>query len=138
MPQDSTSPEVAELVKRYGDALDARDFAALESLYAPGAVASFGALGSHEGPAAIRRFFEDFTGSFADFENEFEEIRDLGGGVVFVVFAQRGRLEGAVDWVQLRSASAVALRDGRIERQANDVDLDAARAAAERLAAERR
>jgi ketosteroid isomerase-like protein len=137
VPDESASHSLAELAERYGRALGARDFAALESLYAPDAVASFGALGSHEGQAAIRRFFEDFTGSFADFENEFEEIRDLGGGVAFAVFVQRGRPQGADDWVHVRSAAVITLRDGRIERQTNSIDVDETRAAAERLAAER-
>jgi ketosteroid isomerase-like protein len=137
VPEESTTPDLVELVRRFDEALNAHDFDALTSFYAPDAVASFGSFGGHEGRAAIRRFYEDFTGAFADFENRFEEIRDLGGGVAFVVFTQRGHPPGGTGWVQVRSGVALTLADGLIERQTNNVDIDEARAAAERLAEER-
>jgi hypothetical protein len=73
-------------------------------------------------------------GAFGDFENRFEEIRDLGGGVGLVLFLQRGRPPGGTGWVQVRGGAALTLADGPIERQTNNVDLDEAGAAAERLA----
>ena len=137
MPGDTVTPDLAGFAQGFGDALNARDFDALMSFYAPGAVASFGVLGVREGQAAIRGFYEDFTGAFEDFENDFEEIRDLGGGVAFVVFVQRGRPPGSAGWVQVRSATVLTFADGVIERQTNSVDIDQVRAAAERLAEER-
>ena len=61
MAEKPTSPDLLERVQRYGDALAARDFDSLTSLYASDAVASFGMFGRVEGRAAIRKFFEDFT-----------------------------------------------------------------------------
>jgi hypothetical protein len=62
---------------------------------------SFGSFGSREGRAPIRRFYEDDTEAFAGFENSFEELRDLGGGVAFVVLTQRGHPPGGTGWVQV-------------------------------------
>jgi ketosteroid isomerase-like protein len=53
------------------------------------------------------------------------------------VFTQRGHPPGGKGWVQVRSGVALTLADGLIERQTNNVDIDEARAAAERLAEER-
>jgi ketosteroid isomerase-like protein len=137
MAEESMTPDLAGRVHRFGDALKARDFDARESFYAPDAVASWGLFGSHEGQAAIRRFYEGWTGAFGDFEKDFEEIRDLGGGVAFVVFVQRGRPPDSTDWVQVRAAAVLTFADGQIQRQTNNVDIDGARAIAERLAEER-
>jgi len=138
MSEESTTPDLVELVRRFDEALNARDFDTLASFYAPDSVASFGSFGSHEDRAAIRRFYEELTGAFADFENRFEEIRDLGGGVAFVVFTQRGHPPGSTGWVQVRSGAALTFADGLIALQTNDVDIDEGRAVAERLAKERR
>jgi SnoaL-like domain len=138
MPDEPTTPDLVGLVQGFYDALNARDFETLASFYSADAVASFGALGVHEGRAAIRRFYEDFTGAFEDFEADFDEVRDLGRGVAFVLFVQRGRPPSSAGWVQVRPGAAVALAGGQIERQINSVDIDEARVAAERLAEERR
>ena len=66
-----------------------------------------------------------------------EEVRDLGGGVAFSVFIQRGRPRSATGWVQLRAASVTIVVDGLTERTTLYLDIDQARAAAERLAEER-
>jgi hypothetical protein len=95
-------------------------------------------FGVFEGRAAIRGLFEDWVGTYDEFEYEVEERWDLGSGVIFLVWVQRGRLRGSTGWVQVRGASVGRWVDGLIERSTNYLDIDEARAAAERLAQERR
>jgi hypothetical protein len=67
-----------------------------------------------------------------------QELLDLGKGVSFSVTVQKGRLVASSGYVQTRLAS-VGLRDGDlIVRIASFLDINQARAAAERLAEERR
>ena len=66
-----------------------------------------------------------------------EEIRDLGNAVTFAVIRQHGRVVGTSGSVQLRYASVINWSDGLIVRNTTYTDIDEARAAAERLAAER-
>jgi ketosteroid isomerase-like protein len=48
VPEKSTNPDLVEHVRRFDEALNAHDFDALMSFYAPDAVASFGSFGGHE------------------------------------------------------------------------------------------
>jgi hypothetical protein len=91
-----------------------------------------------EGRAAARGFIQDWVDAHDEFELVAEEVRDLGGGVAFSVFIQRGRPRGATGWVQFRAASVTIVVDGLAERAAMYLDVDQARAAAERLADERK
>jgi hypothetical protein len=61
-------------------------------------------MGTFEGPAAIRGFWEDWWSSYEWLDLDLHEILDLGGGVVFAPFHFAGRLKG--------SAAEVADRDG--------------------------
>jgi hypothetical protein len=138
MPEESTTPDLTVLVHRAVDAMSARDFEAVMSFFAPDAVFDTGPLGGiYEGWAAIRGLLEDWIGAYEDYDLEAEEIRDLGAGVTLGVNAQRGRLPGSTGWVQTRIADVVTWAGGLIERQTAYADIDAARAAAERLAEER-
>jgi ketosteroid isomerase-like protein len=96
-----------------------------------------GGLDTFEGPAAIRRLFEDWIGSYEDFEIEVEEVVDLGNGVVLAVVCQNGRPAGARGHVQMRAAGAMVLAEGLLARHMMYTDIDEARGAAERLAKER-
>jgi ketosteroid isomerase-like protein len=65
MSEESTTPDLVERVQRGVDATNARDFDAVMSFYAPDAVVvATGMSTSFEGVAAIRRFFEDWIGSY--------------------------------------------------------------------------
>jgi ketosteroid isomerase-like protein len=138
MPQESTTPDLPDVWRRSVEAAESRDLDTLMSFYASDAVweAMMG-LGTHEGTATIRRFFEDWLGAYEEFEVEVEEILDLGNGVAFGVVVQRGRPVGSTGRVELRYAATSIWVDGMIARQTNDIDIDEARAAAERLAQER-
>ena len=138
MSQESTTPDLVELVRALFDAVSRRDFDAAISVYAPDAILRLTAMGtSVEGLAAIRGFLEDFVGTFSEYEVELEEILDLGSGVTFGVFLQQGRPVGSSGRLQMRAASVGLWTDGLLARHTLDPEIDQARAAAERLAESR-
>jgi ketosteroid isomerase-like protein len=138
MPEESTTPDRAELAQRAADAFNARDLDAVMGFYAPHAIVEMlEVFGTWEGRAAIRAFFEDWLGAFDEVRLEFEAVRDLGNDVFFGVLVQEGRRQGNAGWVQLRSGYVSTVVDGLIERTTYYLDIDEARAAAERLAQER-
>jgi hypothetical protein len=106
--------------------------------YAPDAVLENAeGLGTFDGKAAIRRFWQDWFASFEEFEIELEERLDLGNGVTFSVVIQKARLVGSSGEVRQRNAVVGEWADGLIVRMTLHTDIDNARAAAERLAHER-
>jgi len=137
MAEESTTPDLVELVRQVSQAAIRRDFGTVEGFYAPGAVLRGAEIGTFEGAAAIRGLFEDMLRPYEEFRGEIEEIVDLGNGVIFAVIIANGRPPGSKGWVDLRYATVVTWTDGLIGRQTNYTDIDEARAAAERLAQER-
>jgi ketosteroid isomerase-like protein len=141
---EESTPDLEEAVRRCVEALNRRDFDAALSLYAPDAVWEFTPLGfavleggpliGHE---AMRRFLEDLTESFEDFQFESEDFHDLGSGVTFNVLVQRSRPHGSDGFIENRLGVVSSWRDGRIARATTYEHLREARAAAERLAKER-
>ena len=95
------------------------------------------ALGTYEGHAAIRAFFEEWISAYDDVQFEFEEVSDLCNGVVFAVPVLNARLAGSTGSVQGRYGAVSIWVDGLCERVTNYADIDQARTAAERLAEER-
>jgi ketosteroid isomerase-like protein len=137
MPEESTTPNLVELAGQFLEAQNLRDFDALEGFYAPNAVLVGAEVGTFEGSAAIRALFEDFVSPYEEFHVEFEEALDLGNDVGFYILVATGRPFGSTKELRLRSATVVMASEGFIERQTNYMDIDEARAAAERLAEER-
>jgi ketosteroid isomerase-like protein len=139
MSEESSTPDLVELTRRALEPANRRDLEATASFYAPDAVWDMSpmGLGTYEGLAAIRGFFEDWIDAYEEFENEPEEILDLGNGVIFVVIHQNALLVGSTGHVQWRYASVAIWVEGMIAWNANYPDIDEARAAAERLAKER-
>jgi ketosteroid isomerase-like protein len=137
MPEEATTPDLVELVRRVREAVNRRDFDAVEGFYAPDAIYRGTEIGMFEGAAAIRGLLEDFVSSYQEFHAEAEEISDIGNGVTFGVTIFKGRLVGGSGQLQLRFPSVIVWTHGLIERQTDYMDIDAARAAAERLAEER-
>jgi ketosteroid isomerase-like protein len=144
VPEKSTTPDLVEAVRRGIQAVNRRDFDAALSLCTPDVVWEVSSVGRMVemrpfiGGEAMQKFWEDLTVAFADFEISGEEVQDLGSGVTFGVVALRGRPHGSGGFVESRVGVVAIWRDGRIERATNYVDIDEARAAAERLAEERR
>ena len=137
MAEESTTPDVVELVGRYIEAVSRRDFDAVEAFYAPDAVLRGAQIGTFEGRAAARGVLEDICAPYEEFRAQTEEVLDLGSGVAFVVVDARGRVGGISADVGFRFASVAIWREGLVERQTNYTDIDEARAAAERLALRR-
>jgi ketosteroid isomerase-like protein len=139
MPEESTSPDPVELVRGSIDSFARRDLDATMSVYGPDSVwdTSPAGMGTFEGLAAIRGFFEDWIAAYEEFEIDAEEILDLGNGVTFAVFNQRGRPVGSSGELRVRSASVAVWAEGLVVRVTNYPDIDEARAAAERLAESR-
>jgi len=140
MPEESTTLDLVELLRRALEAANRRDLDAVISFYASDAVFEGRGVGTtFEGRAAIRSFLEDWFGAYEELEVKLEHVRDLGNGVVFAVVVQdgvpagsagRGRFWQREGWVFLWER-------GLIARHSTD-DIDEARAAAERLAESRR
>jgi uncharacterized protein (TIGR02246 family) len=137
MPEESTTSDLVELVRRQFEAGNRRDLDAVTSSFAPDAVMDGRALGDHfEGRAAIRSFIEDWFGAYEELEFGLEEVRDLGKGVVFAVVTQNGRPVGSAGHVRQREGWVYVWAGGLIA-QFTISDIDEARATAERLAQER-
>jgi ketosteroid isomerase-like protein len=136
-PEESTTPDLVGLARRGAEALNRRDFDEVESLYAPDAVLRGAEVGTFEGAAAIRALLEGMVSPYEQFRFEIEEALDLGNGVVFGVVVGKGRPVGSTAEVGIRYASVVIFTLGLVERQTNYMNIEEARAAAERLAEER-
>ncbi len=139
MSEEFTTRDVAERVRRAFEASNNGDFDTLMSFYGRDAIWDMTpmGLGVYEGQVAIRGFFEEWVGSFEEFEMDPEEFLDLGAGVTFAVVLQGGRPIGTAGHVELRFAQLSAWVEGLVVRTTNYTDIDEARAAAQRLAEER-
>jgi ketosteroid isomerase-like protein len=139
MPEESTTPDLVELVRRQLDAVNHRDAETLASFAAPDVVydTSPAGFGVYEGQEAIRVFITGYWDLFEDLRFELEEVLDLGNGVTFSVNRQHARPIGSSAEVQAREAHVTAWVDGKVKRVTVYSDIDEARAAAERLAEER-
>jgi len=137
MPEESTTPDLIELTQRREDALNRGDLDAALSFFAPDAVHRGTEIGTFEGVAAIRGLVEDLLSSYEEFRAETEEITDLGNGVTFAIRIFTGRVAGSVGEIRFRFPTVEVWSAGLIERRTDYVDIDEARAAAERLAESR-
>ena len=82
MPEESTTPDLVELVGRALEAANRRDLDAVMSSFAEDATCYGRALGDRfEGRAAIRSFVEEWFGTYEELEYGLEEARDLGNGL---------------------------------------------------------
>jgi hypothetical protein len=68
---------------------------------------------------------------------ELLEVRDLANGVVFAVIRQSGSPVAALGSIEQNEGWAIAWVHGQIKQAASYIDIDQARADAERLARER-
>jgi ketosteroid isomerase-like protein len=140
MSEESRTPDLAELTRRVFEAVNRRDTDAVMSRCLPDCVydpSPTGQLGVFEGPAEIRGFLEDWWGAFEELRFDFDEVRDLGSGVVLAVVRQDARPAGSTGYVRAREAFVYEWVKEMIARVTVYLDIDAARAAAERLAENR-
>lgn len=96
-------------------------------LHAPGSIT--GAAGGVTGKEAVIRWFADWFRQFdPDYRFEIHEIRDAGGGRVFVDATHHGRGRASGAPVAQRMAYVYTVRDGKVA--CVDVWLDTEREAA--------
>src|SRR5205085_9238181 len=131
MPEESTSPDLVERTRRSFEA--GSDIDAVMGDYGPNSVwdmSSLG-LGVYEGQVAIRRFFEDWWGSYGEYRNQLEEIVDFGNGIIFSVVRIEGRLAGSDAYTHARYAELREWAEGVCRRSTHYLDIDEARSVAE-------
>ena len=137
MPEESTTPDLVELMGRAFEAANRRDLDAVASSFAEDATFDGrGVGGPFEGRAAIRSMLEEWFATYEELEFGLEEVRDLGNGVVFAVVVQNGRPAGSAGHLRQREGWVFVWVRGLISRLVT-YEVDEGRAAAERLAEER-
>src|SRR5689334_15013452 len=129
MSQESATPDVVELVRKQVDALNRRDLDGVMSSVAENGVLD-GRADFLEGRATIRAFLDDWFGAYEELDFELEEVSHLGGGVVFAVVIQDGRLVGSDGHVRQPEGWVYLCVGGSIARLTTS-DVDQARAAVE-------
>jgi ketosteroid isomerase-like protein len=139
MSQENVTHDFVDLFRWSVEAGNRKDFDAQLSIFAPDCVYDWSpmGLGVYEGRAAIRDFFAETRRPYEEQSIELEENLDLGGGVGFAVLILTGRLIGASGELRMRFAGVGEWADGLMQRGTNYLDIDEARAAADRLAEER-
>jgi ketosteroid isomerase-like protein len=138
MPEESTTSDLIRLPRLLNEAINRRDWDAVESFYSPDAVdVGVEAIGTFEGAAGTRGYYEDLASSLDDFHVETQEIIDLGNGVTVAVVLVTGHPVGSSAEVEIRYGSVASWTEGMVERLTASMDIDQARADAERLAQER-
>jgi ketosteroid isomerase-like protein len=134
MPHEPTTLKPVEATRSVVEAVNRRDFDAVESLYAEDAVLVGNEIGEFDGAAAIRGLYEDMAMPYGNLRSEIDQVIDLGSGVIFGIVTVVGHPIGSTSEVRFRYAATAVVADGVIGRQTNSLDIDEARAAAERLA----
>jgi ketosteroid isomerase-like protein len=136
MADESATPDPVGQVLSLVAAANRTGCDAQASIYAPDAVydVSRMGLGIYVGRAAIHDLFEEALGPYDEVLIEVEENLDLGNGAGFAVFLLTGRLVGSRSELRMRYAGIGLWANGLIARGTVYIDIDEARAAAERLA----
>lgn len=135
MSEEPTTSDPVAVVRKQLEAADRGDLDAVMANVADDAVLD-GRADLVEGRAAIRGFIEEWFEAYEELHYELEEVSHLGGGVVFAVVIQIGRLIGSGGHIRQREGWVYLCAGGSIIRLTTS-EVDEARAAAERLAAER-
>jgi ketosteroid isomerase-like protein len=139
MSEQPAPPDPVELLIAALRAWNRHDLDAYIRFMSPDVVldASSVGVGVHEGAGAFRRFCEDWLDPYDEWTVETEEIADLGGGAVFALLLQRGRLAGSDAEVHVRYVQVSEWVGDVSVRSTFWTDIDEGRAAAERLAEQR-
>jgi ketosteroid isomerase-like protein len=139
MSEESTTPDLLELVRQALEAENEGDFDRMLSRFATDAVWDASPQGGFvfEGRGAIREAMVDWFGVYEEIDAHNEELSDLGNGVTLVIQVQHARLRGSPALVDMRVALLMTWNGDVVQRVTTYADIDEARAAAERLAEER-
>jgi hypothetical protein len=138
MPEESTTPDLVEVVTGLFEAADRGDWDAVARPYAPDCIwDSEDGITDAVSTSGVRGLWEEWAGMFEDFTIKVETVVDLGNGVVYAVYHQEGRLAGSTGVVTFRGALIYEWVDGMVARVIARRNIEKARALAERLAEER-
>ena len=133
--EQSTTPDLVELTRYMFEAANRQDFDAALAFYVPEAFWR-GTVDDADGVAAIRDLWVGYFSAFQELRVILDDVVDLGNGVVLVDSRHVGRLAGGATLAEER-AFVYEFVDGRVVRATDYVNVDEARADAERLAEER-
>jgi ketosteroid isomerase-like protein len=138
MSEESTTPDLVAVTRRFWEAASRRDCEAVMGFFGPEPVWQT-TLVTLDGSAAIRERLEEWFAAFDELEFELAEILDLGNGVSLTVVNQRARAAGSTrgGYMQRQEAYVGVWEQGMAAQARTYLDIDKARAAAERLAEER-
>jgi ketosteroid isomerase-like protein len=139
MSEGSTTTDLVELVRGFWASAARRDWDAILCHYAPDAVWDFSplGLGTYEDQPGMRGLWQEWVDAYSELELDVEEALDVGNGVVLAVVRQTARPVGSTGQLHLTSALVYAWSGDMVVRVTTYLDIDEARAAAERLAEER-
>ena len=139
MSEQPAPPDPVELLIAALRAWNRHDLDAYMRFMSPDVVldASSTGVGVHEGAGGFSALLRRLAGPLRRVTVEFEEIADLGGGAVFALLLQRGRLAGSDAEVHVRYVQVSEWVGDVSVRSTFWTDIDEGRAAAERLAHER-
>jgi ketosteroid isomerase-like protein len=115
------SPENADVIRAQFEATNEQDWKRAMSFYADDVVLvvdSFGHLnGTVEGSKAVGEWFGSWFSTFEPgYHFSLDDLRDLGGGRVFMVASHHGRGRGSGVEVGTESGYIYTVRDGKIVR----------------------
>ena len=132
------TPDVVELTRGLSEAQGVEETIAYYALDAVYDLSRLG-MGVFEGREAIRAFLDDWHRSYDDYEDDLQEIVDLGHGVVFAAAGMSARPLGSPGHARVRTLYGYIFvwADGKLVRTTPYPDVEEARTAAERLAKER-
>jgi ketosteroid isomerase-like protein len=138
MPDESPAPDPVQRVHEAFAAASAEDLDGVTAGLAPDAVWVMDevGLGPFEGVDAIREFLLEWWSLWEEHTHRVEEAVIFNDRVGYVIIREDGRMKDGGSVVEARVAHVLESIDGLVVRDTTYVDIDAARAAAERLAEE--
>src|SRR6478735_6589686 len=105
MSEESTTPDRVDLVRGFFESANSGEVGESLSFFSADAVFDMSpvGLGIYEGPEAIRRFYEDWLGSYEDSQILVGEVLEVDDGIVLAVFRQDARPNGSSHRVRVRT-----------------------------------
>ena len=139
MPEHRATQDVVALTRAFGKV--AGDVDAEMAFYGPTPVYDLSpmGIGVYEGRTAIRAFLAGWMTSYEGYEEEMQEVIDVGNGIAFAAVRESAVPVGSTAQTRVHSVYVFAIVwvDGKIAHITAYPNAVEARAAAERLAAER-
>jgi ketosteroid isomerase-like protein len=138
MPEHRATQDVVALTRAFGEV--AGDVDGELAFYGPNPVYDLSpmGIGVYQGRAAIRAFLTGWMTSYDAYEEEMQEVIDLGHGIAFAAVRESALPVGSNARARVHSlyGFAIVWVDGKIARITAYPNADDARGAAERIAAE--